>query len=990
MAFNFDGTFGLSQAGLELSLNDFAFDPTQASQVQQQLQQQQQMQQQQQQQLMQQQGQDLQTLSYSMNENLSAGSYVKSVSASTTPVFQTNPDKAHGNGTGGGQPMSFQQLQQQHQQQALFLLLLFHQQQQKQALLTPAGSEFYSTNYNQYVSPQGIQPQAPEATMGMTEQTGDEEFTPLISPAMTPSHPYPNLPPAMSTGNEMFSPLTSPALVAHRSSAMDYVSFSGQNFSALPVQFQQAHAAQQQQLQHQMQQFQAHSQGESALQFQLQQNAQAQAQAQTQVQAQAQAKAQADGRAKHGRVVDPQTPVMNGRPPVKRRATAERVTGVASSGGPIRVSVTKSSPVMRPVINATIRKQQPRGTSNGASRPAASIAPASPLTMNFPTSRPTSSPILISTSQPQTSQPSASPSPALFSLPDSSMMPPPSSPMTLPSQNRSHSFMVQRQLNNPNSLANATIQPKGHQMSIHQPLLAPASTPAKVSCEAATPSGSSTSVPLLAPKTTAIAPSSPGGMVAPTLTPRPVAPAPSTSSSPLAPVTPASLMNMGSGSGSDATPTASPTINGYNTSSSGGSKSKQTSKKALAPSTSSTSTSSTSTSSSKNRAKRASIATVPLLPSTPRPLIAGSSSTPMAPPSGGFSLISPALKPTLLPQTHRGSIGSQPILVSPRLQPLLVSPSLKPWLPGMSTTDAMARLATRSNYQNILDGDHTALGLSYNTDLHSGIELRRTSHKAAEQKRRDSLKHCFDDLRQMIPNIVDKAPSKVFLLKKSFDYICQLKATVAQHELDRKRVQIQHEYFQRRLEQWLQEQDEDKQDPLEQKMDEGNRTKMSTRRVPDFSTWVVPDEELKEATAKETEAVQAAEEMAELSAAAVEAARIGNQPGGNKGSNGGGSHGKGGNDKNSQGGKEGDEDSECDEENSDESSQVSRSGQGNYNGKKQESKSTDTNTNTKKKTTNTNTNNINNSTTSIPDGDNYGDEEEDDAEDEDDEDEDAE
>ncbi|KAG0066393.1 hypothetical protein BGZ92_005342, partial [Podila epicladia] len=60
----------------------------------------------------------------------------------------------------------------------------------------------------------------------------------------------------------------------------------------------------------------------------------------------------------------------------------------------------------------------------------------------------------------------------------------------------------------------------------------------------------------------------------------------------------------------------------------------------------------------------------------------------------------------------------------------------------------------------------------------------------------------------MIPNIVDKAPSKVFLLKKSFDYICQLKATVAQLELDSKRAQIQNDFFQRRLEQWFREQDE--------------------------------------------------------------------------------------------------------------------------------------------------------------------------------------
>lgn len=34
-----------------------------------------------------------------------------------------------------------------------------------------------------------------------------------------------------------------------------------------------------------------------------------------------------------------------------------------------------------------------------------------------------------------------------------------------------------------------------------------------------------------------------------------------------------------------------------------------------------------------------------------------------------------------------------------------------------------------------------------------GLESRRTSHKAAEQKRRDSLKFCFDELRGMLPAI---------------------------------------------------------------------------------------------------------------------------------------------------------------------------------------------------------------------------------------------
>ncbi|KAF9558534.1 hypothetical protein BGW38_009123, partial [Lunasporangiospora selenospora] len=154
----------------------------------------------------------------------------------------------------------------------------------------------------------------------------------------------------------------------------------------------------------------------------------------------------------------------------------------------------------------------------------------------------------------------------------------------------------------------------------------------------------------------------------------------------------------------------------------------------------------------------------------------------------------------------------------------------------------MARLASKSNYQNILDGDHTALGLSYNTDLHSGIELRRTSHKAAEQKRRDSLKHCFEDLRQMIPNIVDKAPSKVYLLKKSFDYICHLKAELAQKHLELAQCRVQETHHTLQLDQWFLD--------LEQAL--GSDLEFETARI--------------------------SREIAEMSAAAVEMVRVGNQP----------------------------------------------------------------------------------------------------------------
>ncbi|KAI8855038.1 hypothetical protein BC829DRAFT_379061 [Chytridium lagenaria] len=97
----------------------------------------------------------------------------------------------------------------------------------------------------------------------------------------------------------------------------------------------------------------------------------------------------------------------------------------------------------------------------------------------------------------------------------------------------------------------------------------------------------------------------------------------------------------------------------------------------------------------------------------------------------------------------------------------LISPSLKPILPGTATIspDAALRLAQKSNYQNMLEGDSEMLGLDYDGDLSS-----------AEQRRRDSLKQCFDELKKVLPTLPEKNPSKVYLLKKSYDFIVYLKA----------------------------------------------------------------------------------------------------------------------------------------------------------------------------------------------------------------------
>ncbi|KAG0289226.1 hypothetical protein BGZ96_007176 [Linnemannia gamsii] len=1069
MTNNFDNTaFYLDPAGLELSLADFAFDATQASQVQQHLQQQQhqqqllhqqhQHQQHQQKQQHQQEQQKLQNLllrddpssssetqsnnnsNNNKNNNDTSSSTVTTSSgpydfrpamtmemmnptgtgsASTTPVFQTHPDKINNtnnsNGNANQAAASLQQLQQQHQQQQLLLQQQQQQQQQhlrqqqqqqlqqlpqtqaqlqaqaqvqshhaqahhqnkdgsvRQNLLKSNGSDYYAgADYSQYqyISPLGMQPDTNvETTMTMPEQFEEEAadsgeqlrpmtFTPMLSPELTPANPYPNLPQSMPSGDR-FTPLTSPAIGPHRTSQMDYISFSsGQGFSALPMQFQQAHQIQQQQLQN----FQAQQQQQQ--QF-LSNDAQQQQQQQQQQQVH-----QGIG-TKHARAE------ANGqRPGLKRRPTAEHstaangvgprnsgsITGTAAAVsasmaasnvggvGSIRV-MSKSSPALGPLSSTPLspagaRKPVVSAGTSRTSRPV-SLVPgsASPMGMQFSGSahRITPSPIMTSTinnnntSVPQ-SQPSPSPhlvggmnqlsmmpvSPAMFSLPASSMMPP---PINLPQQQTQNHTQTHRQLQISHPVQIQQQQQQQYQLSIHQPqqlqqqqqqqpqhnhfapigsMLRPTgsvnvsaapltaaqaaivSAPVHIAATTATTSmpAMTASIEMVMSQAHNTASPSMNGTFTPKMA--------------LAPVTPGLLMNL-SGSGSESTPTSSPksvsnnknanaaiaiaannnNVNGNPSPSSSSSTLSATTtstkstrsiaakstEKSKAPAAGSSSRSSSGGSkrngggSGKSKGSTNAGVLAPRTPGTTATAVISSM------PAGGFaSLISPALKPTLMPQPplhHRGSLSGQPILVSTaRGQSLLVSPSLKPWLPGVSTSEAMARLASKSNYQNILDGDHTALGLSYNTDLHSGIELRRTSHKAAEQKRRDSLKHCFDDLRHMIPNIVDKAPSKVFLLKKSFDYICSLRAEMAQRDLTIARMQAQQEFFQQACRQWFES---------------------GGGGVPDMEGWKMSEEMLDQATRRELEVAQITAEMAEQSAAAVEAARIGNQPGGGNG-----------------------------------------------------------------------------------------------------------
>ncbi|KAF2109664.1 hypothetical protein BDV96DRAFT_651642 [Lophiotrema nucula] len=98
----------------------------------------------------------------------------------------------------------------------------------------------------------------------------------------------------------------------------------------------------------------------------------------------------------------------------------------------------------------------------------------------------------------------------------------------------------------------------------------------------------------------------------------------------------------------------------------------------------------------------------------------------------------------------RGSTSST--LVSPALRPK-ISPSIKPLLPDNSVTDETHALllASKSNYQNILDGT-TVPGVVYPTSLSTNLTSKRTSHKIAEQGRRNRINTALQEMQALLPS----------------------------------------------------------------------------------------------------------------------------------------------------------------------------------------------------------------------------------------------
>jgi hypothetical protein len=149
--------------------------------------------------------------------------------------------------------------------------------------------------------------------------------------------------------------------------------------------------------------------------------------------------------------------------------------------------------------------------------------------------------------------------------------------------------------------------------------------------------------------------------------------------------------------------------------------------------------------------------TTPIMPSsgqsTARPTPSGSA---MASPIHG--LVSPVISKQNAKSRiskKRGSVsGSVPL--SPAIRPKIsISPNIQPLLPGggpgnLNDQERTSFLASRSNYQNLIEGTSIP-GVSYPSDLPTQLTSKRTSHKIAEQGRRQRINIALQKMQTLLP-----------------------------------------------------------------------------------------------------------------------------------------------------------------------------------------------------------------------------------------------
>lgn len=106
-------------------------------------------------------------------------------------------------------------------------------------------------------------------------------------------------------------------------------------------------------------------------------------------------------------------------------------------------------------------------------------------------------------------------------------------------------------------------------------------------------------------------------------------------------------------------------------------------------------------------------------------------------------------------------------------------------------------LAAKSNYQNILEGTHVP-GVSYPEALSTNLTSKRTSHKIAEQGRRNRINTALHEMQSLLPSRsgikaesgeskspegpIQQSNSKAATVESAIEYIKVLKDEATQRE----------------------------------------------------------------------------------------------------------------------------------------------------------------------------------------------------------------
>lgn len=114
---------------------------------------------------------------------------------------------------------------------------------------------------------------------------------------------------------------------------------------------------------------------------------------------------------------------------------------------------------------------------------------------------------------------------------------------------------------------------------------------------------------------------------------------------------------------------------------------------------------------------------------------------------------SPALPPSgLTPLVSGFSINTS------NMPPLDISTPLEANVESWTPASIMEGKRSRENQENLpmeteQERDESKVR---NRRNYLGPEIRRSNHKMAEQRRRDAIKTCFQDIRDLLPNITEK------------------------------------------------------------------------------------------------------------------------------------------------------------------------------------------------------------------------------------------